>query len=125
VRIFVLDDDPKRQSAFRAHYQARYPGCRVYGATTAAEAIDLLLGQPPCDVVQLDHDLDGKVYVPSGPGTGYEVAHAFAEAWGAKQHGRVIVHSFNGAGAVKMLECFVGKGIPCEYRPFGNWEGQE
>jgi len=125
VRIFILDDDPKRQQAFSDYYINRYPSCTLYQSYTADEAIDLLLTQEPFDVVQLDHDLGGKVFQPSGTGTGYEVANAFAEAWGAKKHGRVIVHSFNGHGALQMLSCFVAKGIPCEYRPFGVWDEGE
>lgn len=122
-RIFILDDDPKRQSTFRAHYQARYPGCRVYSAYTAAEAIDLLMSEEAFDIVHLDHDLGGEVYQASGPGTGYEVASVMAQCWPTNPHRRIIIHSYHNRGGVQaMLDCFVRKAIPCEYRPFGVWE---
>lgn len=74
----ILDDDPKRQQVFRRHYHDR-DGAKITAyavAYTANEAIDLLLSQPPFDIVQLDHDLGGQQMVESGPGTGEEVARA-------------------------------------------------
>jgi len=41
--------------------------------TTAKETIEKLSSEK-WDYVFLDHDLGGQTYVPSGPGTGYEVA---------------------------------------------------
>lgn len=124
MRILILDDDMKRQEAFWLYYRNLY-GDKITGyrrAHTADEAIAYLLSNDPFDVVQLDHDLGGQQMIEIGPGTGEEVARAFAEAWGAKQHGRVIVHSYNGKGALNMLAHFVLKGISCEYRAFGVWD---
>lgn len=42
--------------------------------TQTAEETIAKLQTDEYDVVMLDHDLGGKIYVPSGKGTGYEVA---------------------------------------------------
>src|SRR5258708_7157764 len=91
VRVFILEDDPERVKTFRDRYRRE----EITHAATASEAIAILLEQPPFDIVQLDHDLDGQQMIASGPGTGLEVANAIAEMAGREPHGRIIVHSFN------------------------------
>lgn len=73
----------------------------LYTAQTAKEAIDYLINFPgPWDLVSLDHDLGGQHYVPSGPGTGYEVA-----CW-IEEHqpiiNKIVLHTFNAIGAERM-----------------------
>ena len=57
----------------------------------------------PFEIIFLDHDLDGQIYVPSGPGTGYEVAQ-WLKNHPEKMPGKVILHTCNEYGAVLMLE---------------------
>ena len=61
--------------------------------TTVKEVIDHLQ-KDTWDCVFLDHDLDGKTYVPSGPGTGYEVAMWLHEHPNNKPR-TIIVHTLN------------------------------
>ena len=64
---------------------------------TSQEAIDLLAATK-YDCLLLDHDLEGPVYYPSGPRTGYEVAQWLAQNTD-KQPTVVITHSQNPVGA--------------------------
>ena len=59
------------------------------------------MGKKPWDIVFLDHDLGGQVFVPSShPNTGYAVAKYMEEnSVEAKQ---IIIHSMNPAGASNM-----------------------
>lgn len=70
MRILILDDSDSRLRTFREKLQGAAVTCTKY----AKECINLLNCDDIWDYVFLDHDLDGKIYVPSGPGTGYEVA---------------------------------------------------
>jgi CheY-like chemotaxis protein len=57
----------------------------------------------PFDIIFLDHDLGGKIYVPSGPCTGYEVAQ-WLKGHPEKMPGKVILHTCNENGAAYMME---------------------
>lgn len=60
---------------------------------TVKETIDHLQ-KDTWDCIFLDHDLDGKTYVPSGPGTGYEVAEWLRDNH-EKRPRTIVVHSLN------------------------------
>ena len=68
--------------------------------TTAKETIEKLSSEK-WDYVFLDHDLGGQTYVPSGPGTGYEVAQWISNNPDQKPE-KVIIHSFNEPGRKNM-----------------------
>ena len=72
MKILVLDDDPEndRLKAFRR----MFIGHTVITVKFVKDCLYQLQNESPFDIVFLDHDLDGKTFVPSGPGTGYEVA---------------------------------------------------
>jgi len=62
--------------------------------------------------------LGGKVYVPSGPGTGYEVAQ-FLLFEHENNTPQIIVHSFNPTGAQNMQE-LLSKKFLCVRAPIGG-----
>lgn len=95
-RILVLDDDDIRLAAFRK----TLIGHDVMCVTTAKEAI-ACLEKDKWDYIFLDHDLGGKIYVPSGPDTGYEVAEWISKNLD-KRPTNIIIHSFNEQGRRNM-----------------------
>jgi CheY-like chemotaxis protein len=95
-KVLVLDDDVIRLEAFKKNLIGHTVTCVM----TAEDAISELK-KDGWDYVFLDHDLGGQIYVPSGPGTGYEVAqwiHNNPE----KKPKNVIIHSFNEPGRKNM-----------------------
>lgn len=108
TRILILEDDPERHRAFRKRL------CDPVIVTTAAECIRLLEAED-WDECYLDHDLGGRVYVESGPGTGYEVA-CWLEANPARMPKRVVLHSLNPAGRARMKAA-----LPDAYDRPGVW----
>jgi CheY-like chemotaxis protein len=93
TRILVLDDDETRLKAFRQ----KLIGNEVVTVMTTSNAIEQL-NSNAFQAVSLDHDLGGKHMVPSGKGTGYEVAQWLQEH-PEKQPANIIIHSFNPVGA--------------------------
>lgn len=115
MRVLFLDDDEFRHVLVRL--DLRRVGARLVAVRTAAEAIRQVKRQK-FDLILLDHDLDGQVYVPSGPGTGYEVAEYIPGS--INRDTRVIVHTLNQDGAKKMLEAI---GHTAEWVPFTRLSG--
>ena len=107
VNVLFLDDMEERTCVFSTMFtenrhrfgEAGFDLRCVANADAALQA----LGEKHWDVVCLDHDLGGKVFVESGKGTGFEVAE-----WIGKQpeynDQTVFVHSWNPDGAKKMCE---------------------
>lgn len=99
MKILFLDDDEFRHEVVRK--QLTSAGVEIVAVKTAKDAIDRILREK-FDFIFLDHDLDGTIYAPSGPGTGFEVAgHVSASV---NRDTRVIVHSLNHLGAEKMVQ---------------------
>jgi CheY-like chemotaxis protein len=98
MRILVLDDDQERLKSFRSSLI----GHVVVTVSTVRDCLCQLQNEN-WDLVTLDHDLDGQVYVPSGPGTGYEVAEWLRDN-PLKKPEKIILHTFNQLGAAKMME---------------------
>lgn len=107
-RILILEDDPARHVAFRGRLH------EPTIVTTVAECL-LLLEAQEWDELYLDHDLGGEVYVPSGPGTGYEVA-CWLEANPSRQPRRIVLHSLNPVGRARMKAA-----LPNAYDRPGAW----
>lgn len=78
-------------------------GAIVTYVETVEECLREITGSDIFDIIFLDHDLDGKVYVPSGPGTGYEVVE-WLKNHPNKLPGAVILHTLNEYGAANMLK---------------------
>lgn len=102
MRILVLDDDKERLK----HFKQKLIGHIVDCVETAWEAIELLEKNEYTHIF-LDHDLGGKVYQPSGPGTGYEVAEWIHNHKDAKAY-KIVVHSFHLHGAQRMVALLPG-----------------
>ena len=97
MRILILEDDKKRQVTFKQNLI----GHNVVIVETPQEAIALLESEE-WEMLCLDHDLYGKVYVPSGPGTGYEVAEWLSIHKDRKPK-KIFTHSFNEKGRAEIL----------------------
>jgi len=102
MHILILEDDLVRHRAFKRSLI----GHEVTIVEEADHAIELLKKED-WDVLFLDHDLGGKVYVESGPGTGYEVAEWISTNIDRKPK-MVITHSYNEKGRAKILEVLPG-----------------
>jgi CheY-like chemotaxis protein len=102
MRILILEDDRDRTVLFRRNLI----GHDVRIVATATEAIRLLETEI-WDALFLDHDLGGSAYVPSGPGTGYEVA-CWLEEHVDRRPARIRVHSFNDPGRKKIMAALPG-----------------
>lgn len=94
-KILFLDDDPARWGIFSRLLIGT--ANTVVWAETSKDAIRHLSSND-FDVVLLDHDLGGRIFVESGPGTGYEVAR-WLEMHPDKIPEKVIIHSLNPDGA--------------------------
>lgn len=94
--VLVLDDNKTRLQMFRR----KFTGHHVETVKTVKECIAKLKSDK-WDYLFLDHDLGGQEMVPSGPGTGYEVAEWLAEN-PTRIPEEVILHTFNSPGAQNM-----------------------
>jgi len=117
MRILFLDDDPLRAAAYLARPPACLDGNVVDVATTAAEAISLLKANR-YDRLDLDHDLDTRIFVDiRHANTGMAVAR-----WIVRHYtdvNEVIIHSWNELAARKMMDLLAAYGYRVVYAPFG------
>ena len=101
MRILILDDDSSRHIIFAK----RFAGHELTHTFDAWEALELMK-TTKFDLVQLDHDLGQFEYVPyKVEVTGTEVANGMAQ--GLLPENRpdmVVIHSWNPAGARRMLD---------------------
>lgn len=97
ISILILEDDPERHRAFKALYF----NDNLVIVETASACIHELKTKK-WDYLLLDHDLGGEVYVPSGEGTGYEVAKFLEENPEYKPRKRIFLHSLNTVGRQNM-----------------------
>lgn len=100
IKVLILDDMVVRHELFKQRLDSGQ--CEITSVFTAQGCIDQLHNHGPWDWIFLDHDLGGEVHVPSGPGTGYEVAK-FIQQNPDKAPKNIIVHSANGTGANNMM----------------------
>lgn len=110
--ILFLDDDPARQKIF----QSNCPSATI--VATSAECINKLTNAV-WDIVFLDHDLGGEIFVDSNrEDTGMEVARWLSV--NKKEIGQIIVHSHNPAGAANMSSLLKASGYNTLEVPF-SW----
>jgi hypothetical protein len=109
-KVLILDDDPMRYPALITYAKAMVYDAEII-MVLDAEAAKEVLKRFACewDLLLLDHDLGGMVYVDSNqPNTGYEVAKFISE------HGvkfkTCIIHSMNTAGVRNMKAELEGLG---------------
>lgn len=113
-KIFILEDDTERINLFIETLQGHdLTICTDYEAGTKK-------WEPPYDLVLLDHDLGGSVFVDSHGDvpTGYHFVKFMGEASSSKIP--VIVHSWNGGGTLNMLSLLRENGWPCVSQTFGE-----
>ena len=112
MKILVLEDDPERIRMFRVWFKD-YDMDMTDQASEAKKLLDSKL----YDVIFLDHDLDGRVFVHSSEAnTGYAVASYIPKS--INKGTRTIVHSHNFVGATKMVDAV---GENAKYHPFGTF----
>ena len=99
MRILILDDSRSRLATFRR----KLIGAVVTCVEHASDCIKELEKNGPWDVFYCDHDLDNRVFVPSGIGTGYEVILWITNNLDKKPT-KVILHTLNNIGALNMLK---------------------
>lgn len=108
-RILFLDDSLERQRTFRSLVPSGH--C----VQTADECIAAL--ERSWDVVFLDHDLGGEVFVdPAHPNSGSAVVRWMVTHSPAV--GYIIVHSLNGAAARLMVAALREVGYRADHVPF-------
>lgn len=102
MRIFVLEDNENRIQLFRDFF-TKY-GIIAHYATSVRNAERMYQRANP-DLLFLDHDLGGQVYVDSDePNTGYQFVKWLKEndpLWRARSY---VIHSMNPVGVDNMIE---------------------
>ncbi len=114
MRVFVLEDDPMRLNCFWEWFSGHELTC----CTDAADAAHVFMGQS-WDLASLDHDLGGEVYVSSDEdNTGAGFVRQCGEALARVPN--VVVHSYNQAGAMRMIAGLADHGKDVPWTPFGS-----
>ncbi len=96
LKILVVEDMSSRIQFFRN----RFKGHDLYFFDNATDSINALklMTDKPWDIAFLDHDLGGKVFVPSSdPNTGYVVAEYIRD--NNIKINQIFIHSMNPAGS--------------------------
>lgn len=95
-KILILEDSQARINTFKEKFKKD----DVYYFDNVAEAIEAFELLGPFDILLLDHDLDGLIFVPSdNKNTGYQFARFLAQKDVKSQ---IIIHSMNPIGAKNM-----------------------
>jgi len=106
VKILIVEDNPDRQNKF----QEILKGHDLTITASSKEAVNLV-NASKYDIIFLDHDLGvdpktgektERVYLASGPGTGYEVAEQIPTS--INKEATVVLHTWNFPGAKNMAE---------------------
>jgi len=120
MKILFLDDDINRRRLFRE-------SCKDHDLSeveTSDDAIKFLEKYSPYDLVSLDHDLGGQVYVASDEKSGYHVALYISQMSKDKLPKKVIIHSYNFVGAKKMFDVLRDI-VDVVYEPFNMRKDNE
>lgn len=114
ARIFILEDDHNRISQFKDSLARKFKDLELVIKEDAKSAKEELAKQKEWDIIFLDHDLGGRIYVDSSEeNTGYQVA-LFIKANGIK-YKQCITHTHNPAGGHNIVNV-----LGCDYVPFAN-----
>ena len=112
MRIFILEDDPERIVWFKANLDTDN-----LDITDLAEKGMELLHENKYDIVFLDHDLGGEVFVDSNMfNTGHTVAKMIHET--KNKVTPVVIHSWNSNGAQNMKWALSANKVKNTYLPF-------
>jgi len=100
LKILILEDMVNRLAFFKEKL-GKHDVYYFDQANDATEALRLI-NDKPWDIVFLDHDLEGRIFVPSSyHNTGYTVAKFIADNPDI-EIGQVIIHSMNPIGSKNM-----------------------
>lgn len=121
MKILFLDDDENRHEVFSKKFHAgSSPDDSLVAVRTVNECVEALKSQGPFDKIFLDHDLGGQIYVKETEGTGYQVALFIeSELDDELLPPKVIVHSYNQAGAFRMINAIRNRIYNARWVPFG------
>ncbi len=114
MKIFIVEDDKERIEIFKEKF-AHIEEAELFITTTASEAKKVLKENKDVmwDMMFLDHDLGGRVYVESADqNTGYQVAKFIRD--NDIKYYNIVTHTLNPMGAVNI------QGIlkDCNHIPF-------
>jgi len=116
ARIFILEDNAERIAFFKHALSVRFPDAEIIIKETAREAKEILKPNSYWDIILLDHDLGGKIFVDSfDPNTGYQVAMHIRD--NEIKYGQCITHTQNPAGGQNIVNV-----LECEFIPFPQLE---
>lgn len=116
MRLLILEDDPSRVHEFYKMFEDH----SLVVVNTAADAISFL-STSKFNAIFLDHDLGGKTYVDSdNENTGYQVAKMLSVS--INRHTPVVIHSWNGVGAKRMLNALKDHDAQVVHILFGNFD---
>jgi len=117
MKILLLEDDPNRVEQFQQRIKELNERNNVASILVHVETAKDCIAQLETDkfqLVLLDHDLGGEVYVPiDNTNTGSEVARWINKNPEKMNGTSVITHTFNPAGAKNITELIPG----CFYVP--------
>lgn len=119
MKVLFLDDNLERHKEFAKGFGD--DSNEIWYVETASDAIEVL-NEIKFDSIFLDHDLGGEYFVPSGDGTGYEVAEWLSE--NLDYNPIIIIHSMNPSGAVNMKNKLSGCGFKPILYPFSCLMGK-
>jgi CheY-like chemotaxis protein len=98
-KVLILEDSEARRRVFRENLGS---DCDLSFFDRVEDAERALIEEGPFDLIFLDHDLDGRVFVSSDEAnTGYQLAKFIARE---RVKPRIVIHSMNIDGAARMRE---------------------
>jgi CheY-like chemotaxis protein len=116
LRIFILEDEKNRIDWFKENLKNLFFDLTI--ATSYDEGIKLFSLKEKYDLILLDHDLGGRMYVDSNDeNTGFNFCNYLIEKNVAAP---VIIHSMNTVGALKMEELLSSNDFIVSKLPFGD-----
>lgn len=115
MKILIVEDNYIRIKWFELKLQAF---CELTVCEDAKSGIDKILTEK-FDLIFLDHDLGGLVYVQSDENnTGYQVSKNIPKS--INDNSEIIIHSLNPVGVSNMMS--VLKGMDVKRLPFGSFD---
>lgn len=107
MKILLLEDDIKRITEFRQRFLS-IPHKQIFYTDTAQTCIELLKSEE-FDLIFLDHDLGGKVFVDiNEKNTGSEVARYISQN-PLNSNPIIIIHTLNPVGGKYMIDTIGGR----------------
>lgn len=118
MKILFLDDEHVRHQLFK--YGRIGLNADITAAWDYDQAVAALIKHEPFDVAYLDHDLGMTSIEPGTERTGYDVAYYIASMPVERRPKKVIIHSWNHHGRLRMAATLRDAGVDVSIQPFGN-----